>query len=132
VGGVSDAVPGLEVDQVAAALRADSGDLHQFAEVLAGKLEQALPGRTRVERRRSGLRGPKHVRRVVLALDDTQLELAIEGGRVTGTRAHMSGGIALKREMLDLDEWVLALSEKLTAEASRSERARAALANLLM
>jgi hypothetical protein len=129
---VSDAVPGLEVDQLAASLRADLTDLHAFAEALATKLEIVLPGRARIDRRRSGLRGPKQVQRILLALDNEQLELVVDSGSVRGTRARMSGGIALKREALDLDQWVLALSEILTTEANRSERARAALAGLLM
>jgi hypothetical protein len=36
---------------LAASLRASSGDLDTFVEVLAEKLEQALPGRVMVERR---------------------------------------------------------------------------------
>jgi hypothetical protein len=35
----------------AASLRASSGDLATFVEVVAGKLELALPGRTAVDRR---------------------------------------------------------------------------------
>jgi hypothetical protein len=44
-----------DFELVAASLRADAGDLGVFVEALAVKLEQALPQRTRVRRRASGL-----------------------------------------------------------------------------
>jgi hypothetical protein len=49
--GPSDA---LSFDLLAASMRADAADLHTFLEVLAAKLESALPGRVTV-RRRAGL-----------------------------------------------------------------------------
>ncbi len=49
-----------DFDLSAAGLRADGDDLRISVEVLAGKLEESLPGMTRVQRRGGGLlgRGP--------------------------------------------------------------------------
>ena len=116
-----------DVDLLAAALRADAADLSQFADLVAGKLQAMLPARTRVERRRAGLMGPKVVRRVVLRLDDVQFELGAEHGAVEPLVASVSGGIVLKRERVELDDWLGRLSAALTAEAGRSERARRTL-----
>jgi hypothetical protein len=116
-----------DVDLLAAALRADAADLSQFADLVEGKLEAMLPARTRVERRRAGLMGPKVVRKVVLRLDDVQFELGAEHGAVEALVASVSGGIVLKRERLELDDWLGRLSAALTAEAGRSERARRTL-----
>jgi hypothetical protein len=121
----------IDLDLLAASLRADTSDLSAFVESLAAKLEEAVPARTRVERRRSGMFGPKAVRMVSVDLDDRRLELRAEGGRVTTQYARLSGGIVLKNEDLDTQAWLAMLSEALAAEASRSEATRKALERLL-
>ncbi len=123
-------------DLSAAGLRADGTDLRISVEVLATKLESSLPGRTRVERRGGGLlgRGEKHVRQIQVDLGSgsgTRYELSIDGDRVEGFRERKSGGIAIKREALDPDAWIAALTEELQAEAERSAEARAALEGLV-
>jgi len=122
----------LDVDVLAASLRADSADIEQYVEVLADKLSIALPGRVNVQRRRSGLRGPKRVQRVVVSLSDCRPEVQISDGMVEATWTKVSGGIALKHERLDLDLWLQRLSESLAAEAQHSERTREALRQLLI
>ena len=123
-------------DLSAAGLRADGTDLRISVEVLAAKLESSLPGRTRVERRGGGLlgRGEKHVRQIQVDLgsgNGTRYELSIDGDRVEGFRERKSGGIAIKREPLDPDAWIAALTEELQSEAQRSAEARAALEGLV-
>ena len=123
-------------DLSAAGLRADGTDLRISVEVLAAKLESSLPGRTRVQRRGGGLlgRGEKHVRQIQVELGSasgTTYQLTIDGDRVEGFRERKSGGIAIKREPLDPQAWVVALSEDLRAEAQRSAEARTALERLL-
>jgi hypothetical protein len=123
-------------DLSAAGLRADGTDLRISVEVLAAKLESSLPGRTRVERRGGGLlgRGEKHVRQIQVDLGSssgTRYELSIDGDRVEGFRERKSGGIAIKREPLDPDAWIAALTVELQAEAERSAEARAALEGLV-
>ena len=54
--------PAVDMDLLAASLRPDTSDLNAFVESLAAKLEDAMPGRARVDRRRSGMFGPKAVR----------------------------------------------------------------------
>lgn len=123
-------------DLSAAGLRADGTDLRISVEVLAAKLESSLPGRTRVERRGGGLlgRGEKHVRQIQVELGSaggTTYQLTIDGDRVEGFRERKSGGIAIKREPLDPDAWIAALTDELQSEAQRSAEARAALEGLV-
>ncbi len=101
--------------------------------MLAAKLEQALPGQARVERRGGGLlgRGEKRVRAVRVELGTAAYLLGVEDGRLEGFRERQVGGIAIKREPLGPDEWVAALTADLRAEAERSAHARAALEELL-
>ena len=124
--------PVVDMDLLAASLRADSTDLSSFVESLAAKLEEAMPGRVRVDRRRSGMFGPKSIRSVSVDLGDRRLELRSEGGAVQTRCARLSGGIVLKNEVLGIDEWLATLSEELAAEARRSETTRKALERLLM
>jgi hypothetical protein len=123
----------LDMDLLAASLRADSSDVNAFVESLAAKLEEAVPDRTRVERRRAGLMGPKQVRRIALDAGSTRLELLRDDGGAVQTRcSRLSGGIVLKTEPVDTEAWIEALGQALAAEAGRNERTRQALERLLM
>ncbi len=123
----------LELDLLAASLRFDLSDLGSFVEGLAVKLEDALGGLVKVERGRSGLRGPKLVRRIVVEAGGDRLELL--RGRaddVEARRARISGGIVLKTEPMDIDAWLAALTQALAGEASRNQRTRQALERMLL
>ena len=124
--------PVLDIDLLAASLRADSGDLTAFVESLAAKLEAAVPARVRIDRRRSGMFGPRAVKSVTVDLGERRLELLNERGKVETRCARTSGGIVLKHEVLETNEWLTALSDALAAEARRSETTRKALERLLM
>ncbi len=121
-----------DFDLSAAGLRADGSDVRISVEVLASKLESALPAQTRVQRHGGGLlgRGEKRVRELRVNLGDTSYELTV-AQRVEGFRKREVGGIAIKRESLDPGEWVNALAADLREEAERSAEARAALERLM-
>jgi hypothetical protein len=125
--------PAQDFDLSAAGLRADGGDLRVSLEALASKLEESLPGRAHVERRGGGLlgRGAKRVRLVKVELDGRRYQLTLAGERVEGFREREVGGISIKREPLDPQAWVQALTADLRAEAERSAQAREALERLL-
>jgi hypothetical protein len=118
-----------DFELVAASLRADAGDLASGLEVLARKLEGALPGRVRVER--SGLFRNKRVERLECDLGETRYALAVRGGRPEARRGTVVRGVTLKSEELGLDAWIDALARELAQEAAESEQARAALGKLL-
>jgi hypothetical protein len=122
----------VDIDLLAASLRADAADTGAFVEGLAAKLEDALPGRVSVKRARSGLFGSKHVTEIAVEAGDERLEL-IRGpsDAIEWRRARQSGGIVLKREVLDSETWMAALSSAMAAEAQRSEQTRQALERLL-
>ena len=122
----------FDLDLIAASLRADSSDLSAFVESLADKLDQVMPGRVRIDRRRTGLTGSKRVRRIALDAGNERLELELDRGVIATRRARLSGGIVLKNETLDTDLWLAALGEALAAEAQRSATTRQALERLLL
>ena len=129
----SDEDSGQDFDLFAAGLRADGSDLRVYVEVLAAKLEEALPGRARVRRGGGGLlrRGERRVSELRVELPGTRYQLGFEGERVECFREREVGGISIKREPLDPERWVIALAGDLRNEAERSSDAREALARLL-
>ena len=122
----------LDIDLLAASLRADSQDLGAFVEGLAAKLEDALPGRVKVQRGRRGMFGPKIVRKVALDGAGERLELTrSEDDVIEMRRSRLSGGIVLKSDPIDTEAWLQAVGQALAAEAERSEQTRQALERLL-
>jgi hypothetical protein len=123
----------VDIDLVAASLRADMSDVGAFVESLAAKLEEMLPGHVRVDRAKRGFRGPKLVRSIAVDVDGGRLLLQRSDGDVLdGRLARVSGGITLKTEALDFDAWLEELGRALAAEADKSQRTRQALERLLL
>ncbi len=121
----------LDLDLLAASLRADEAELGSFVEAVAAKLESAVPGGVRVERRRDGLFGAKRVVKVTLDAGGQRLELVRDGTGVQARCGRVSGGIVLKSETVGTETWLAALSVALADEARRSQTTRQALERLL-
>ncbi|MBV9425971.1 MAG: hypothetical protein JOZ98_23905 [Solirubrobacterales bacterium] len=122
----------VNLDLLAASLRADASDLDAFVEGLAVKLEQALPGSVHVYRWRTRMLGPKVVRRIRIDAGDRRLELRAGDGSIETLCSRTSSGIVLKTEAVDVDTWLDALGQALAREAERSEKTRQALERLLI
>jgi hypothetical protein len=119
-------------DLLAASLRSSGSDVDVFVEVLADKLEQALPGKVVVERR--ALRRfakEKRVARIEVALGDNRYSVVVRPGVVEARCAKAVRGVVLKTEELSLDSWLAALGRELAVEAEASEQSRVALDQLL-
>jgi hypothetical protein len=120
-------------DLAAASLRGDRAELESAVEVLAAKLEGALPAQARVERSGGGLfgLGAKRVRWVRVEIGVNAYLLSVDQGRIEGFRERQVGGISIKRDALAPDEWIAALTADLEAQAESSSAARSALDRLL-
>jgi hypothetical protein len=122
----------IDVELVAASLRASSSDLKTFVEVLAEKLEGALPGRVQVERRSTRFLGKeKRIERIQFQLGDARYLLSTRNG-LEARRAKVVRGVVLKTDELSFDEWLSALAHDLAVEAETNERAQLALQELLV
>jgi hypothetical protein len=120
---------GFELD--AAGLRADGTELASGIEVLAAKLEGALPAQTVVRRRAKRLLSrEKVVEAIEVRLGDWRYALRVEDGRPDAAREQQVRGVVIKREPLEVGAWVAALTRELRAEAESSAEARAALDRL--
>jgi hypothetical protein len=129
-GGASGDDGGFEL--LSASLRASSADLKTFLEVLAAKLEQALPGRVVVERRPvRRFSKEKRVARIEVALGDNRYVATAKDGSLETRHAKSVRGVVLKTERLPLDAWMEALGRDLAVEEEASEQSRLALEQLL-
>jgi hypothetical protein len=122
--------PTFDLD--AAGLRADGPELLVAVEVLARKLELSLPQATRVQRRSRRLFSKdKVVSSIEVRLGTTRYGLQVEGHDVVADRQQEVRGVVIKREPLELADWIDALAAQLRDEAADSAEARAALERLV-
>jgi len=120
-------------DLPAAALRADGAEVAMSIEVLASRLEQALPTITLVERRKvGGFRSKRReVERIAVSLGEQQFELRRAGGLISCTRQKVVRGITLNRQELSMADWIDEFNAAVARSAEVSEVDRLALGKLL-
>ncbi len=124
------------VEQLAAALRADTDDLDSYHRVLSETVAGLLPaGMVEVERERSmsdrvaGRPGRATVIR--LSLGERALELRAVRGRIVATASQEVRGVVISRREISVAEWAQLLASYLATLALENAEARAALGRLL-
>lgn len=123
----------LQVDMLAASLRADTTDLKAFMEALAAKLEGALPDNTTVVRQSKLFSREHPVREIVITLGEYQYRISREQqGPLNTLRAKVVRGIVLKTDQLAMEQWIGELAEGLALQAGQSAQARLALERFLL
>jgi hypothetical protein len=123
----------LQVEMLAASLRADTTDLKAFMEALAAKLEGSLPNQTTVVRHSSLFSREHPVKEITVTLGDYQYRISRERqGPLMTQRAKIVRGIVLKTEQLPMMQWIDELAAALAQEAAQSAQARAALERFLL
>ncbi|MDX6678009.1 MAG: hypothetical protein QOE31_2061 [Solirubrobacteraceae bacterium] len=119
-------------DLDAAGLRADGPELLAGIELLAHKLELSLPRATIVQRRAKKLFSrDKIVASIEVRLGTTRYGVQVDGGDVSADRQQEVRGVVIKREPLEIADWVGALEAELREQAADSADARAALERLV-
>jgi hypothetical protein len=123
----------LQVEMLAASLRADISDVNAFMEALAAKLSGSLPNQTEVIRHSSFLSRDHPVREISVGLGDYQYRIVKERkGPIQTTRAKIVRGIVLKTDLISMDQWINELANSLADESTRNAQARIALENFLL
>jgi hypothetical protein len=94
-------------DLDAAILRKNEGDMRSFLTALAGRLEQALPSRITIERRRDGLfSSSTHVVRIELAMDNAAYAISLDRAGVKTTRAKVVRGVTISNAPMPAKAWM--------------------------
>ncbi len=109
-------------DLLAASIRADTGDLRTYLDVVADKLVNALPGAVRVERE-GGLFAKEHrVRRVIVQLGARNYQLEWVAGDLVA---------AIGPEVVPLERWTQDLGNQIGERARTDAQARNAMSSLM-
>lgn len=119
----------MELDLLAAALRAHTADAATWVHVLGAKLAAALGPRVLLHH--AGMFHSGAVDGLVADLGTWRFALRLDRGQPLAERTHVVRGIALKTEPLPLDAWIDALTQALAELAATSERERSAILQLL-
>ena len=100
--------------------------------MLARKLEISLPQSTTVQRRSKRMFSKdKVVESIEVRLGTTRYGLQVDGDHVDADRQQEVRGVVIKREPLEVADWVGALTAQLREQAADSAEARAALERLV-
>ena|SRR5215469_469554 len=123
-------------DMVAAALRADSGDIAIYARVLTESLGESLPaGCVSVTRTRSmsdKMTGrPGTVSKVAIRLGEQVLTLSVDRGAPVAEICREVRGIVLSRQQVPIDKWAAELARALVGYAEQNAVTADALRKLV-
>ncbi|HLZ81201.1 MAG TPA: hypothetical protein VKP04_06180 [Ktedonobacteraceae bacterium] len=123
----------LQMEMLAASLRADSTDNRAFLEALAAKLAGSLPNQTTVVRQSSFFSREHPVKEISVTMGDNQYRIGREKqGPIIAQRAKVVRGIVLKTEQIPMEQWIDELAGALAHEAMHSAQARIALERFLL
>ncbi|HEY2562809.1 MAG TPA: hypothetical protein VGI44_03790 [Acidimicrobiales bacterium] len=129
-GGASEA---LDLDLLAAALRADTADIDLFFAVLGGKLLEILGDRVEVERIGSRFKKDRPISRIAIDFDPVgpRLEVTREKRGLSFHVRKTVRGIVISDSAVDVATWTATLVASLGDEARHSASTRLALQSLL-
>ncbi|HWD96076.1 MAG TPA: hypothetical protein VG246_06630 [Acidimicrobiales bacterium] len=121
-----------DLSLAAATLRSNSGDTNTLLKALCDELSDTLGERLHIQRAGSRFHKSDAISSVQIALDGNQFEANVEGPVLRCSVGRVSGGIRIRNETVEIDQWIVKLLEALKAEATHSESARQALENIVI
>lgn len=116
----------------AATIRSNSVDVKAMFKALAGQLKETLGDSVAVDRAGGLLHKSDEVKSLQVTVGDETLRADVSDSSVTCTTEHRSGGIKIRSERVDLDEWLRRLLGALQSQAAHSESARQALEQVVI
>jgi hypothetical protein len=122
-----------EFDLNAAWLRRANGDMKAFMQALAVRLEDALPGRVEVERKRDGFFSREsHAVRISVAFDSSLYTLVLEHGHLHARRAKIVHGVTLSSGDVTVPDWFSALNREVGVIGQEAGDAHGVIHDFLM
>lgn len=120
----------MDVDVLAAMLRADQQETADFFELLAHKLRGALPDHTTIEHSGGWFR-EKRVEVILVQLADHHFEVRREHHGPVAHKVKIVRGVVLSRKEVSIDVWTRDMAEELHKAAAASAKVREALEQFL-
>jgi hypothetical protein len=121
-----------DLSLAAAALRSNSADVRALLKALCSELADTLGERLRTKRGGGRRHKSDDISSVQINMANDQFEAVIDGADLRCTVGHVSGGIRIRSETIDMDQWITRLLQALKAEAAHSDAARQALENIVI
>jgi hypothetical protein len=113
-------------------LRRSQVEVRTYVEALAHKLEQALPDRTTVERRREGLFGKaQQVAKLTFRGDKAVYELSLGKAQVVARKSKLVRGVSISSAELPAPQWLAELGAEVRELALQTGAASDALLDFL-
>jgi hypothetical protein len=122
----------FDLELAAASILGDTHDVRFLLKLLASELAGPLGDRLHVERQGGFLRKSDDIKSVRASIGQEDFAAAVTGTSVACTVGHSSGGIRIRSEQVEMDEWLRRLLARLQAEATHSQAARLALENIVI
>lgn len=129
---VTDMDNSYDLNMAAASLRSSSSDVHVLLKSLCDELSDTLGERLTFQRGAGRFRKSDATTSVQIAMATDRFEATVDGAALRCSIGHYSGGIRIRSEVVDMDEWIVRLLGALQVEASHSEVARHALENIVI
>lgn len=124
--------PSFDLEVAAATLIGDTRDVRALLKVLAAQLAGPLGDRLKVQREGGLFRKSEDVKSLSATIGSEEFEASISGATIACVIGRASGGIRIRSDKVDMDEWLRRLLQALQAEAAHSESARLALENMVI
>lgn len=122
----------FELELATTSILANNRDASSLLKALVAQLAEPLGDRLQVERPGGLFRKSDEVKSLRLSVGDEEFEADLKGGSVSCLVCHSSGGIRIRSENVEMDQWLRRLLLALQAEATHSQATRLALENIVI
>jgi hypothetical protein len=124
--------PELDVDVIAAALRADGAEAGDLMDLLGTKLEGAVPGCIEVKRSGGLFSRKKTVDTITAAFADAHYVLVRQKHGPVASRAKVVRGVKIATREIPMTDWVAEVARELQRIGATNADARRALQRLVL
>jgi hypothetical protein len=122
----------FDLDLAVSSLNADGSDVQLMLRLLTEKLAAVLGDRLQVTRAGGLLRRSNAIEAVEVRLRGCDLQARCSGAASEFLVGQVSGGIRIRTERVDAEQWTRRLLEELQSEAAHSASARQALESIVI
>ena len=122
----------FDLELATTSILGDDRDVRTLLKVLVSQLSGPLGDRLQVERQGGFLRRSDEIKSVRVSIGGEDFEADVQGSGVACLVGHSSGGIRIRSEKVEMDQWLRRLLAELQAEAAHSQAARLALENIVI
>ncbi len=122
----------FDLELAATGILADNHDVRVLLKLLVSQLAGPLRDRLEVQRQGGFLHKSDDVKSLRASIGQDDFAVEVKGPSVLCRVGHSSGGIRIRSEEVEMDEWLRRLLGSLQAEAAHNQAARLALENIVI